>query len=62
MADSALGILQREGEQRGASGHVPDTQDFDEHVRFYQSALRITRMFLAFMVTLLLGMYFFLVR
>lgn len=62
MADSAMGILQREGERRGASGHVPDTQDFDEHVRFYKSALRIARMFLAFMVVLLLGMYFFLVR
>lgn len=62
MADSALGILQREGEQRGASGHVPDTQDFDEHVRFYRGALGIVRTFLAFMVVLLLGMYFFLVR
>ncbi|WP_045835211.1 hypothetical protein [Hyphomicrobium sp. 99] len=62
MADSAMGILRREGERRGASGHVPDTQDFDEHVRFYQSALRIVRIFLVFIAVLLLGMYFFLVR
>jgi hypothetical protein len=44
------------------TGHVPDTQDFDEHVRFYQGELRIARMFLAFMAALLLGMYFFLIR
>ena len=62
MADSALGILIREGERRGASGHVPDAQDFDEHVRFYKSAVRIARLSLAFVAVLLVGMYFFLVR
>jgi hypothetical protein len=62
MADSAFSILQREGEQRGATGHVPDTEDFDEHVSFYKGAIRFTRMFLAFMAVLLLGMYFFLVK
>jgi hypothetical protein len=62
MSDSALSILQREGEQRGASGHVPDTHDFDEHVAFYKSVMRFTRMFLVCMAVLLLGMYFFLVR
>ena len=62
MAVSALEILQREGEQRDATGHVPDTADFDEHVRFYRRAVRITRMVIAFMAVLLLGMYFFLVK
>jgi hypothetical protein len=62
MADSALSILKREGEQRGATGHVPDTKDFDEHLSFYKSAIRFTRIFLAFMAVLLVGMYFFLVR
>lgn len=62
MADSALGILQREGEQRGAAGHVPDNADFDAHVSFYKGVLRVARLFLAFMAVLLLGMYFFLVR
>lgn len=62
MADSALRILQRDGEQRGAAGHVPDTEDFDEHVRFYKGTLSVTRIFIVFMAVLLLGMYFFLVR
>jgi hypothetical protein len=62
MADSALSIIQREGELRGATGHVPDSQDFDEHVRFYKSALFITRVFIASMIVLLGGMYLFLVR
>ena len=62
MADSALGILIREGERRGALGHIPNAQDFDEHVRFYKSALRIARLCLASIAVLLLGMFFFLVR
>lgn len=62
MADSALGILQREGEQRGAAGNVPDTADFDEHVSFYKGVLRLTRTVIAFLAVLLIGMYFFLVR
>lgn len=56
MTDSALNILQREGEQRG------DPADFDEHVDFYKGALRIARIFIALMAVLLLAMYFFLVK
>ena len=56
MTDSALSILKREGEQGG------DAADFDQHIAFYRGALRITRMVIAFIACLLLGMYFFLVR
>lgn len=56
MTDSALSILQREGEQEG------NAADFDEHIAFYKSALRITRIVIALIVCLLLAMYFFLVR
>lgn len=62
MADSALGILQRAGEQRGADGHFPDAADFDEHVIFYKSALRFTRIFVALVALLLIGMCAFLIR
>ncbi len=62
MAESALGILQRAGEQRGAAGHVPDANDFDEHLAFYKSALHLTRIVIAFIAVLVLGMYLFLVR
>ncbi len=62
MTDSALSILQREGEKRGAAGHVPDREDFDEHVRFYRSATRITRTLLAFVALFLLGLYYLLAR
>ena len=62
-AASSLDILQREGEQRGAvAGNDPDDREFDEHLNFYKSALRLTRTCLAFLVLLLLAMYFFLVR
>jgi hypothetical protein len=63
MAESSLDILQHEGERRGeVPGHSPDKQDFDAHLAFYKGALRITRIFIIFMVVLLSGMYFFLVR
>ncbi len=62
MAESALGILQRAGEQRGSDGHFPNAADFDEHVLFYKSALRFTRIFVALIALLLVGMYAFLVR
>jgi ABC-type lipoprotein release transport system permease subunit len=56
MTNSALRSLQREGEQQG------DAADFDEHIAFYKSAVRITRVILAFIIFLLLAMYLFLVR
>lgn len=62
MADSALSILQREGEKRAAAGHVPDVEDFDEHLRFYKGAVRFARTVIVLLAILLLGMYFFLVR
>jgi hypothetical protein len=62
MAESALGILQREGEQRGAAGHFPDASDFDDHVRFYQSTVRFVRIAIAAIAVLLVGMYLFLVK
>ena len=60
---NSLGILKREGEERGAEpGHDLKAADFDEHVAFYRGALRVTKIFLAHVVVLLVAMYFFLVR
>ena len=56
MTSSALSVLQKEGGQGG------DAADFDQHIAFYKSALRITRAVIAFLACLLLAMYFFLVR
>jgi hypothetical protein len=56
MTESALSILQKEGEQGG------NAADFDQHIAFYKSALRVTRTVIAFIICLLLAMYFFLVR
>jgi hypothetical protein len=35
--------------------------DYSEHMRTYESFLRLTKMLIAFLVVLLAGMYFFLV-
>jgi hypothetical protein len=56
MTESALSILKKEGEQGG------NAADFDQHIAFYKSALRIMRTVIAFIICLLLAMYFFLVR
>jgi hypothetical protein len=50
MAETSLGVLKREGEIRGSSGHDPGAADFDEHVRFYKSALRVAPIFIGHVV------------
>lgn len=56
MTDTELSILKKEGDQG------PDPAQFDEHIVFYKDTMRITRIVIAAIACLLLGMYFFLVR
>ena len=61
---TSFGILEQEGEQRGASeptGYVPDRADFEDHIETYREFKRVIAITVHLMV-LLLGMYFFLVR
>ena len=46
MAETSLDVLKREGEIRGSSGHDPGAADFDEHVGFYKSTLRVAAIFI----------------
>ena len=56
MTDSEMRILTKEGEQG------PDPAAFDEQIAFYKDTMFITRIVIALIACLLLGMYFFLVR
>ena len=62
MAETSLGELKREGELRGSADHDPSSADFDEHVRFYKSALRGAVIFVAHVVVILLALFFFYIR
>ena len=59
--ENSVEILQRQADHRAAALHE-NPADFDEHVRFYRSVLRVVRNFLVFMILLLIGLYAFLVR
>jgi hypothetical protein len=61
-AEASVSVPKREGELRGSTGHDPSAADFDEHVRFYKSTLRIAGIFIAHIVAILLVLYFFVVR
>ncbi|HVZ05639.1 aa3-type cytochrome c oxidase subunit IV [Hyphomicrobium sp.] len=61
---TSFGILEREGELRGASepsGYVPDRADFDEHIRTYRAFKKILLIAIAHIAVLLALMGFFLV-
>jgi hypothetical protein len=62
MAETSLGVLKQAGDLRGSTGNDPSAIDFDEHVRFHKSTLRIGGIFIAHVAVILLAMYFFLVR
>ena len=62
MAETSLGVLKREGELRGSTGNDPSAADFDEHVLFYKSVLRVAAIFIAHVVVILVALYVFLVR
>lgn len=62
---SSFGILEQEGERRGASeptGFVPDRTDFEHHIETYRGFKRIIAITVAHLAVILLAMYFFLVR
>jgi aa3 type cytochrome c oxidase subunit IV len=62
---TSFGILEQQGEQRGASeprGYVPDRADFEHHIETYRGFKRVIAITVAHLVVILLGMYFFLVR
>lgn len=62
---TSFGILEQEGEQRGASeptGYVPDRADFEDHIETYRGFKRVIAITVAHLGVLLLGMYFLLVR
>lgn len=64
QALSSFGILEREGELRGASeppGFVPDRADFDEHIRTYRAFKKIVLIVIAHLAVLLALMAYFLV-
>ena len=62
---SSIGILEREGERRGAlepTGFVPNRADFEAHIETYRGFKRVIAIFIAHLAVILLAMYFFLVR
>jgi len=60
---TSVGILEQEGELRGASepkGYVPNRADFDEHIETYRSVKKIIQTVICLMALLLAGMAIFL--
>ena len=60
---TSVGILEQEGELRGASepkGYVPNRDDFEAHIETYRQFKKIILIFIAHMAVLLAAMAFFL--
>lgn len=60
---TSIGILEQEGELRGASepkGYVPNGADFEAHIQTYRDFKKIILIVLAHLAVILAAMAFFL--
>jgi hypothetical protein len=59
LAGGAMADTEARGKNSAARPADPSAADFDEHVRFYKSALRVAAIFIAHVVVILLRNVFF---